>query len=197
MATKFNSDIDIDMANRDHILGIISHSSASIRSSESGARRHNTGVYVTDIPYDPASGMANIDYQAAETRGYVKLDFLNVNVYTEVRSEEHLVELMAEPDWTLLRDRQFVEQIININKHYDTIAKMPEPVDSIPRLAMLLAVIRPGKRHLIGQPWKIVAETIWDASDDGYSYKKSHSIAYSNLVVVHMNLLAAKLKASV
>lgn len=68
---------------------------------------------------------------------------------------------------------------------------MPEPIDSIPRLAMFLALIRPAKKHLIGKSWKEVAETIWDKGSDGYSFKKSHAIAYAHLVVVHMNLLMA------
>ena len=68
---------------------------------------------------------------------------------------------------------------------------MPEPIDSIPRLAMFLAAIRPAKKHLIGLPWREVAKTIWDKGSDGYSFKKSHAIAYAQLVVVHMNLLTA------
>jgi hypothetical protein len=54
---------------------------------------------------------------------------------------------------------------------------------------MFLAVIRPGKKHLIGLPWKEVAKTVWDKGTDGYIFKRSHSCAYSQLVVVHMNLL--------
>jgi DNA polymerase III alpha subunit len=66
---------------------------------------------------------------------------------------------------------------------------MPEPVNSIPRLAMFLALIRPAKKHLIGEAWSEVTKTIWDKNTDGYSFKKSHAIAYAHLVVVHMNLL--------
>ena len=66
---------------------------------------------------------------------------------------------------------------------------MPEPIDSIPRLAMFLAIIRPGKKHLIGNTWAEIAKTVWDKAEDGYTFKKSHSIAYAHLVVVHMNLL--------
>ena len=73
---------------------------------------------------------------------------------------------------------------------------MPEPIDSIPRLAMFLAVIRPGKKHLIGQPWSEIAKTVWDKGTDGYVFKKSHSLAYSQLVVVHMNLLGQTLNKS-
>jgi hypothetical protein len=73
---------------------------------------------------------------------------------------------------------------------------MPEPVDSIPRLAMFLAVIRPGKKHLIGKTWSEVAKTVWDKGTDGYVFKKAHAIAYANLVVVHMNLLRESLDQS-
>jgi hypothetical protein len=66
---------------------------------------------------------------------------------------------------------------------------MPEPINSIPRLAMFLALIRPSKKHLIGESWQEVAKTVWDKEDDGYSFKRSHSCAYANLVVVHINLL--------
>jgi DNA polymerase III alpha subunit len=54
---------------------------------------------------------------------------------------------------------------------------------------MFLALIRPAKRYLIGQSWSEVSKTIWDKNTDGYSFKKSHAVAYAHLVVVHMNLL--------
>jgi hypothetical protein len=66
---------------------------------------------------------------------------------------------------------------------------MPEPIDSIPRLAMFLAVIRPSKKHLIGEPWNVVNQSVWDRNVDGYVFRKSHAVAYAHLVVVHMNLL--------
>jgi hypothetical protein len=66
---------------------------------------------------------------------------------------------------------------------------MPSEVNSIPRLAMFLALIRPAKRHLIGQSWADISKSIWDKNTDGYSFKKSHAVAYAHLVVVHMNLL--------
>jgi hypothetical protein len=184
---KFKSDIDIDLGDRDKLLSLISHTKASIRKNE--IKKHNTGVYVTDIPYDPINEMSAIDYIEAEERGYVKLDLLNVHVYNQVRDERHLVELMSEPDWNKLNDITFVEQLIHLGNHFNTLRKMPEPVNSIPRLAMFLALIRPGKKHLIGLPWSEVSKTIWEKGTDGYGFKRSHSCAYAHLVVVHMNLL--------
>jgi hypothetical protein len=187
---KFTSDVDIDFADREQILRVVQHVPAAIQR-DSGRVKHNTGVYVTEIPRDPATGNSALDYQQAEERGYIKLDFLNVGVYNQVRDESHLNELMQrDPPWARLQDRSFCEQIIHIGNHYDTLLRMPEPVDSIPRLAMFLAVIRPAKRHLIGRTWSEVAQTVWDKPSDGdYYFKKSHSISYAHLCVVHMNLL--------
>jgi hypothetical protein len=185
---KFKSDIDIDFADRDQVLDLLNVTSASI-IRDGKLVKHNTGVYATDIPVDPFSGSASLDYQAAEERGYMKLDLLNVNVYKQVKSEQHLIELMREPDWTKLYDPEICQQLTHINNHYDTLLKMPEPVDTIPRLAMFLAVIRPAKRHLIGKTWKEVAETVWDKVEGEYAFKAAHAIAYSTLVVVNLNLL--------
>jgi len=187
MAMKFNSDIDIDLGDRDKLLSLIPHTKASIRKTE--IKKHNTGVYVTDIPYDPIHDISAIDYELAEERGYMKLDILNVHVYNQVRDEAHLIELMKEPDWFLLNDSKFVEQLIHLGNHYNSLRKMPEPVNSIPRLSMFLAAIRPAKKHLIGLTWSEVAKTIWDKEEGTYSFKKSHAVAYAHLVVVHMNLL--------
>ena len=185
---RIDSDIDIDLGDRDKLLAVIKHIPASMRNVDP-VRKHPTGVYITEIPYDPVHDMAALHYVDAEKRGYFKLDLLNVHVYNQVQSEEHLVELMSNPDWSVLKDRSIVEQLIHLGNSYDLIQRMPEPIDSIPRLAMFLAAIRPAKRHLIGRTWKDVNETVWDKDQTGYSFKRSHAVAYAQLVVVHMNLL--------
>ena len=187
---KFQSDIDIDLGDRTQALAHINHVPASILR-EGRLVKHNSGIYVTDIPVDPFTGQAAVDYQAAEARGYVKLDLLNVSLYTQIKTEEHLTELMtAEPAWDRLYDSEFFARLIHVGSHYDTLLKMPEAVNSIPRMAMFLSVIRPAKRHLIGKKWAEVAATVWDKpSDDGYYFKKSHAVSYAHLVVVNMNLL--------
>ena len=187
---KFQSDIDIDLGDRTQALAHINHVPASILR-DGKLVKHNSGIYVTDIPVDPFTGQAAVDYQAAEARGYVKLDLLNVSLYTQITSEEHLQQLMtAEPAWDRLYDPEFFARLIHVGSHYDTLLKMPEAVNSIPRMAMFLSVIRPAKRHLIGKKWQEVAATVWDKpSDDGYYFKKSHAVSYAHLVVVNMNLL--------
>ena len=187
---KFSSDVDIDFADRDEILKLLDVIPASI-IKDNKITRHNTGVYPTDIPVDPFTGYASLDYNDAEDRGYIKLDFLNVNLYKQVRDEMHLVELMREPDWTKLYDKSVCDQLMHVNGHYDLLLQMPEPVDTIARLAMFLAIIRPAKRHLAGKTWKEVGQTVWQKpDDDSYYFKKAHAISYAQLVVVNLNLLS-------
>ena len=183
-------DIDLDFGDRDLVLAKIRHTPAAM-VRERQLVRHVSGVYVNDIPYNSVSNTAAIDYETAEEIGYVKLDFLNVSLYKQIRDPAHLTELMERvPPWHRLRDPEFCGQLIHIGRHYGTIRRMPEPINSIERMAMFLAIIRPSKRHLIGQRWATVARTVWDNSQDGaYGFKKAHAISYSHLVCVNMNLL--------
>lgn len=186
---KFKSDIDIDFGDRTRALKLLEHTPASINRDGTWAP-HNTGVYVTDIPMDPFTGRASIDYKTAEDRGYMKLDLLNVSLYNQIKNEEHLLELMhQEPEWDRLYDPEFCSKLIHVGNHSDLLLKCPEAVNTIPRMAMFLALIRPGKRHLVGKPWREVADSVWDKDDEGYAFKKAHAISYSHLVVVNMNLI--------
>lgn len=186
---KFRSDIDIDFGNRTQALNLLKHRPAGI-IRDNQLVKHNTGIYVTDIPVDPFTGVACIDHRIAEERGYMKLDFLNVSLYTQIKNEEHLQSLMTKkPDWARLYDPEFCAKLIHIGNHYDLLISCPEAVDSIARMAMFLALIRPGKRHLVGQTWAEIAKTVWEKDDEGYAFKKAHAISYAHLVVVNINLL--------
>jgi hypothetical protein len=183
-----SADVDIDFGDRNSILELIKHIPA--RQENNGeVRKHNSGVYVTPIPTDPINGCASIDYRDAEDRGYFKIDFLNQSVYTLIRDQAHYdVMLDKEPDWNLLLDKQFCEQVVHISNYHDLVCAMRP--DSIPRMAAFIAIIRPGKAHLQRQPWETVFASVWDGDDTaGFTFKKSHSISYARLVALHMNLL--------
>lgn len=186
---KFKSDIDIDFGDRDQVIRLLDVTPASILR-DNKLVKHNTGVYATDVPVDPFTGQASLDHNAAEDRGYIKLDFLNVNLYKQIKDEAHLIELMREPDWAKLYDPEVCAKLMHVNGHYDLLLQMPEPVDTIARLAMFLAIIRPAKRNLAGKTWKEVAETVWDKpTDDTYYFKRAHAVSYAQLVVINLNLL--------
>ncbi len=182
-------DIDIDFADRETALRLIKHIPASIKDTNYTFKKHNTGIYCTDIPYNPVNNLANIDYKEAEDRGYFKIDFLNVSIYKDVRDEDHLKILMeTEPLWDLLLQDDFSDLLFHVNGHGSILRQM-KPT-SILQLAAVLAMIRPAKRHLIGKDWTTVMETIWTKPEDGeYYFKKAHAVAYAMAVVVQMNLI--------
>jgi DNA polymerase III alpha subunit len=182
-------DIDIDFSDRSKVLELIKHIPAAIKTDNNEFKKHNTGVYCHDIPYNPLTGCASIDYKSAEQRGYFKIDFLNVSVYKGVRNAEHLEQLInTEPLWDLLEQKEFVDLLFHVNGHHDLLTAMKPK--NLPQLAAVLAMIRPAKRHLIGKGWDEVMETIWVKPDtDDYYFKKSHAHSYALLVCVQMNLI--------
>jgi len=185
-----SADIDIDFADRNQILSLIPHTAAR-QLHDGQVRRHNSGVYVTNIPYDPINQCAAIDYETAERRGYFKIDFLNMSVYQLIRDTNHYEQMLAqEPDWSRLwSDTTWAQQLVHVGNYTDLLKKM-QP-DSITRMAAFIAVIRPGKAHLQGLPWDQVFATVWDGdASQGFVFKKSHSISYAMLVRLHMNLLS-------
>ena len=175
--------IDIDLKNREDVLGILKHIPASL----DGEKKHNTGVYFNNIPVNPFTGVSSINYKDAESRNYFKLDLLNVSVYETVNSNNHLEGLIQqEPVWELLEHKEIVEQLFHIHNHYD-IVKQLKPT-SIEQLAAVLAVIRPAKRHLLNKEWDIINKEVWvKPDDDSYFFKKSHAIAYAIAIVVQLN----------
>ena len=181
-----SADIDIDVPNRDAVLALIQHTAARQRNG----RRHNSGIYVTEIPCDPITGCSSLDYETAEARGYFKIDLLNMSVYSLVRDPAHYETMLAaEPPWSRLwTDPDWARQLVHIGS-YTELLKSMKP-DSIPRMAAFISVIRPGKAHLQNQSWSQVFESVWDGDlSRGYMFKKAHAVGYAALVALHMNLL--------
>ena len=182
-------DIDIDFADRDIVLSKIQHRVAKLDTG----KKHNTGVYVTECPHNPVDNLSTIDYKTAENRGYFKLDFLNVSIYNDVKDEAHLQKLMEEaPQWQLLEHDDFNNLVFHVAGHGDILRSMQPR--SVEQLAAVLAMIRPAKRHLVGQPWDTVMKEVWTKPTNGdYYFKKAHAISYAMAVVVHMNLICEQL----
>jgi DNA polymerase III alpha subunit len=185
-------DIDIDFVDRDQALKLFKHVRAS-RIDSGKLVKHNTGVYLHEVPLNAVENVCAVPYEAAEDRGFFKIDFLNVGIYKGIRDEDHLTQLMdQEPVWDLLLDDSFTELLFHVNGHGDILRKM-KPT-SIEQLAAVLAVIRPAKRHLIGKDWNEVMAEVWSKpSGDEYYFKKSHATAYAVAVVVQMNLICEQI----
>ena len=62
-----SADIDIDMPDRSKLLELIQHVPAR-QTVDGKPRRHNSGIYVTEIPRDVINDCSAIDYEEAEKR---------------------------------------------------------------------------------------------------------------------------------
>ena len=189
---KIDFDVDIDMANRDKLLCVLDNITGSIKRP-GGMEKHNTGVYIQPIPHDPLTGLSNIDHKEAEGIGYFKLDVLNNSVYKGIKTEGELDDLCTmEPMWNLFGHKEIVEQLFHINNHYDIVSQhLPTNIE---QLAMILAMIRPGKRHLVGKSWEEIQSQVWVKPDnDSYFFKKSHAYSYAMAIIVQLNKIVTDL----
>jgi hypothetical protein len=175
-------DVDIDFADRNVLLEKLKHRVAKLENG----KKHNTGVYFTEIPHDPATNLS-------ENRKYFKLDCLNVSIYKDVKDNDHLIKLMTtKPMWELLEAKEFSDQVFHLNGHAE-ILKTLKP-KNIEQLAAVLAIIRPSKRYLLHKDWNTIMQEVWTKpTDDKYFFKKSHATSYAFAVVVHMNLICEQL----
>lgn len=185
-------DIDIDFPDRKKILDIIKHIPARLEDG----KKHNTGVYCHEIPYNPLTDTASFDYKSAEDRGYFKIDFLNVNAYAGVRDEAHIVELLnTEPLWDLIYEKDVCDQLFHINGYHNLLRELKPK--SIIELAMVLAMIRPGKKHLVPickeNGFQAIKDEIWTKTEDAYFFKKAHAVSYASVIVVQLNLICEKI----
>ena len=93
---------------------------------------------------------------------------------TKVSSTEgELDDLCAmEPMWNLFGHKEIVEQLFHINNHYEIVTQhLPTNID---QLAMILAMIRPGKRHLVGKSWEEIESQVWVKPDNDSTSLKNH-----------------------
>ena len=185
-------DIDIDFLDREQALTLFKHVRAS-RIDDNKLVKHNTGVYLHEVPVNAVENLCAVPYEEAEEKNYFKIDFLNVGIYKGVKDEAHLVQLMeTEPLWDLLQDEEFIQNLFHVNGH-GSILRQSKP-ESIEQLAAVLAMIRPAKRYLIGKDWTTVMTEVWKKPEnDEYFFKKSHATAYAVAVVVQMNLICEQI----
>ena len=191
---KYNlPDLDIDMSQttRNEIISSIYHIPAS-KINDKGIFPHGVGVYFCNIPYDKITGLASIDYKKAEEDfGFIKLDLLHNTIYDNFNNREEIKNcLSTEPNWNLLKNKEVVEKLPHINNYFTLLNTLPK-IDSVEKLAMFIAIIRPGKKYLIDEVikngWESILDKIWVKESTGYMYKKSHAIAYALSIVVAMS----------
>ena len=181
-------DIDIDFADRQKLLDLIPHTRATIIDKK-GIKTHNTGVYFVTTPSMSNDNQCSLDYQVADALGYFKVDLLNVNIYSQVKSRHHLQQLIdTPPPWGKLQDKEFVDQLFHLNNHFEVVGTL-KPI-TLEQLAACLAIIRPAKRSLLHKGWDEILKHVWTKpTDNAYYFKKAHAMSYAMAVMIHMNLI--------
>jgi DNA polymerase III alpha subunit len=184
-------DIDIDTPTTFNPLEVFPNVTKACIIKNDEIVPHPCGVYFQNIPQDPITKLSAIPYDIAEELNYLKIDFLHLGVYDNFKSREEIEELLKiDPDWNLLLVPSNVNKLFQISKHLDILLKIRPK--SIEELADVIALIRPGKRELLNLYLvnKDMARRILYAKDEnGFSFKKSHAIAYSLVIVLQLHLL--------
>ena len=152
---------------------------------------HPCGVYPQTMPRDPLTKLSAIPYSEAEELGFLKVDFLHLSVYSRFGSRAEIDELLAlEPNWTLLQLESTHSKLFQLAKHGDLLISVKPK--NILELADCMALIRPGKKVLIGLYTKNRTEArkaLYAKDDAGYSFKKSHALAYAFVVHLQLHLI--------
>lgn len=149
------------------------------------------------MPVDPLTQLAAPPYDVAEALGCFKVDFLHLGVYDSFQSKDEVRALLeVEPDWNLLQVPSVVQDLFQLAKHYDVLAQVKPR--SVLQLADCLALIRPGKKHLLkdylDNPGYVRHELYRKVEGDAYGFKKAHALAYALIVVLQLHLVKAGVK---
>jgi len=186
-------DIDIDTTSTFDPSSVFNATRASMVAKDKLVP-HPCGYYFDNIPVDKVTGLSAIPYKAADKLGYFKVDMLHNTVYDRFNSRYEIEELIKiEPNWDLLEHSENIVRLTQIHDHAAIVLHVKPR--SINMLADVLALIRPGKRHLL-VPYtlgRIDQKTLYTSEDGQYTFKKAHAIAYAHVIVLEMHLLEANL----
>lgn len=185
-------DVDIDVASnteKEHYA-----TRAIIYNKETmKIQPHPSGYFFTHNAFtDEVTGMCGIDYRdMINVLKYNKVDLLTNSSYDYFSSKDDLLLYYhMEPDWECFLNRKFVERLPHIKEHFDLVsAVQPE---SIHDLADILALMRPGKQHLIDDYLNNKEKTrknIFKIPKSGMYFKKSHAYGYAAMIIAVANKL--------
>lgn len=184
-------DIDIDVEPTFDPLKIFPQWARASVVRDGKLTPHPCGVHAQEVPIDPWTNLSAVPYDAAEELGYLKVDFLHLTFYKNFKTRAEIDALLdVEPDWTLLQLPSTWPKLFQLAKHGELLRDLKPK--SIEELADCMALIRPGKKNLIGLYKKApqeVRKALYAKGEDGYSFKKSHALAYSLVVWLQLHLI--------
>jgi len=187
-------DVDIDLKTDFNPLDCFTNIVKASMVHNGEIKPHPAGVYFQKIAKDKITGLAAIPFKEAENEGYFKIDFLHLSVLDNFENKDEIRALLKrEPDWCLLQSPDVVSKLFQLHNHYDVVKQIkPQSVED---LADCIALIRPGKRHLLDRYLKnknAIRKVLYKKPINESAYfKKSHSIAYALTIVLQLHLISA------
>jgi hypothetical protein len=151
---------------------------------------HPSGVYLDIVPIDKVMGICSFDHHYGDEYGFIKIDLLTNTSYDRFMSKEEVREMSEkEPNWRLLKDKKIVSRLPHISNHFDFIQSLD--ITSVDDLADALALIRPGKTHLIDgylDNKKSVRRQLYLRPTNNQAFfKKAHAYSYAVMIATILN----------
>lgn len=178
-------DIDIDISNK------FKPSKQWIRASinnDGELTPHNSGYYTYDIPYiNENNKLSIISYDTLDDAKINKVDFLRNSFYNKFTFQYEIDELIdVEIDWNILKDETIVTKVSHINNYFKKLQQFN--IKSIEDMADFLALIRPGKSHLLDAyiTDRESIRSVLYTPTNSYYYKKSHAYAYALQIKIQL-----------
>lgn len=152
-------------------------------------KRHPAGVYFQRVPMEPTLGVSSVPYNIAPAFGLFKVDFLHLSLLDGFKSKSEIRALLKQPvPWELLDDPTVISELFQLKNHPDVIRWVhPRDVQS---LADCVALIRPGKRHLLDDYHRNVEQTrveLYRTPLPKGCFKKAHAVAYALNIVLQLH----------
>lgn len=189
MSARRVFDIDIDVAGGFDREGLGTRAMVYNEEQEK-ILPHPSGIYVEPVPVDEMTGLCAFDHRYGDEQGYLKVDILTNTTYDRFGSKADLLQSAEqEPDWSMLLDPDVVSRLPHVGKHLDVLqAVSPRSVEA---LADVLALIRPGKIHLLeaylAHPESVRLQLYRRAANGKPYFKRSHAIPYALMIVSVLN----------
>jgi hypothetical protein len=210
-------DYDIELCDNRVVRQLFPEAIPASQLTGNALVEHQTGVYFQDIPVEPETGLAVYPYDAAEKLGYDKFDFITNWTLQEIGTPERLIELWnREIDWDWFADSDFVSELPHCGwgqrSRWSSFPQTPTlfanySPRSLLDIAHLTSLIRPGKRHLLSEPYEVQRAEMWKPlrlEDEGgkpieaeskkvsqqnrYYLKKAHALAVAVTIVLAAQL---------
>jgi len=188
-------DIDIDTQSEFNTQNTFKCSVAASMVKKGELVKHSVGSYFQHIGVDPITKFSAIPYKQADDVGYFKVDFLHLSLLDHFHSKQEIRTLLKkEPNWDLMLIPSVTTRLFHLANHYDVVQQVKPR--SIQEIADILALIRPGKRHLLQvylvDRVKTRVELYTRPKETNVAwFKRSHSIAYAHNVVLQLHLISA------